>query len=335
MRIYCRLPPEIAPVVCAYLRGLSRFHLATVARLRPAQMQAYCDAYPFALDTATARGGLELLDLLRDHYTLLSPPRYSAAALAHASRAGSVALLRWWHERSGLKLVYNRTALDNASALGHLPVLQWWMDSGLTLRYSCLAVDLASENGHVHVLDWWARAAPAPPLPYTTDAVDDASARGEVGVLQWWKDSGHPLKYTDRAVDDASAAGCVASLQWWRDSGLALKYSQKAVNRASAEGHVAVLRWWRDCSGLPLKYGLAAVDSASENGRVDTLRWWRDSGLELKFTQWSIHSVPRPVVAWWKENCPDAKRLRVEQWIRERLDDGSDLEDDSEWESDD
>ncbi|KAI9325167.1 hypothetical protein DFJ73DRAFT_914064 [Zopfochytrium polystomum] len=72
--------------------------------------------------------------------------RYSERALRCASHAGRIDILRWWWD-SGLTLLYDESALTNASAM------QWWKDSGYELRYS--DVHIAVENGVVQSLRWW------------------------------------------------------------------------------------------------------------------------------------------------------------------------------------
>ncbi|KAJ1565135.1 hypothetical protein HK405_013076 [Cladochytrium tenue] len=124
----------------------------------------------------------------------LPPLRFTAAALAGASRGGHLHVLDWWRGAgspaaalSGDASALAALALDAASAAGHVAVLDWWRDSEVRpLRWSERSLAAASAAGHVAVLDWWRRNRFEFP-PVVSDRVLDAAARsGYPAVVAWW-----------------------------------------------------------------------------------------------------------------------------------------------------
>ncbi|ORZ34585.1 hypothetical protein BCR44DRAFT_340663 [Catenaria anguillulae PL171] len=99
-------------------------------------------------DAAADRGDLELMALLVKRSDRLCrraiAPRYSTSS------------------RFPSRLVFTATAMDAASARGHVHVLRWWVDefagrgvggSGV-FKYTEAAIDHGSAHGHVDTLDW-------------------------------------------------------------------------------------------------------------------------------------------------------------------------------------
>lgn len=62
---------------------------------------------------------------------------------------------------------------------------------------------------------------------------------------------------------------------------------------------MGVLEWWKS-SGLEMKWSCWSLDDASKEGHVHVLEWWLNSGLEMKWSGWVVKNVSdERVKDWW------------------------------------
>ncbi|KAI9338350.1 hypothetical protein DFJ73DRAFT_949886 [Zopfochytrium polystomum] len=324
VRIAAAAVAAVADTICTSIRDdRTRFLLATLFRLHRIQAFTLLAMKTHAVDAASRRDEVPLLEFFRTHVpTEEIQKHYSSSTFRDLLSSARLESLRWWigsrlpiliedyhwhdavdvatlqlcNDSRGFELEYTIKGIIRASRTGNVGVLEWWRQSGLAqnLDHLALAVDYASAGQQLAVLEWWKTCGLE--MKYAVAAMDNASCAGYVATLQWWKESALELKYTDLSMDMASGSGHVPTLQWWKDSGLELKYSSeepltRPVNMASLKcwsgGKKASYHsssWWKE-SGLELRYTREAMDFWSGFGGASVLQWWKDSGLPLKYSE--------------------------------------------------
>ncbi|KAI9336230.1 hypothetical protein DFJ73DRAFT_24274 [Zopfochytrium polystomum] len=73
--------------------------------------------------------------------------------------------------------------------------------------------------------------------------------------------------------------------------------SRMYTNRVMNAGTLETLQWWKD-SGLELRYSKYSIDwLVGGHDCLRRLQWWKDSGLELRYTAQCLD-----VVQWWHDS---------------------------------
>jgi ankyrin repeat protein len=77
------------------------------------------------------------------------------------------------------------------------------------------------------------------------------------------------------------------------------------IDIISMLGHVNVLEWLKN-SGLELKYSEKSLHYASGNRHINVLNWWKNSGLPLKYNENPIDRTSLlgniDILEWWKNS---------------------------------
>jgi hypothetical protein len=120
------------------------------------------------------------------------------------------------------------------------------------------------------------------------------------------------LKITSNYIKHLSMYGRIDILEWLKNSNLLINYDADALDMASSKigDCTYVLDWWK-YSGLELKYSIFSLYYPSLNGHINILEWWKNSGLELKYSQNALMAASQcnrlNVFDWWKNSGLELK----------------------------
>jgi hypothetical protein len=244
--------------------------------------------HAFLPHKASVFGRPEILEYWRTSPMFLTK-EYSADALDHASRSGSVQALGWWYD-SGLPLKYTESALEQASSQGHIPVLQWWKEHS---KYRSERTTPPSEIG---------KSDARPPR--------------------------EPLKLkVGKSITYATQSGCLDSIKFWCKSGIPFGHEDTIAKLASTHGHTHILDYCSKLRGEKMLFDSLVLVGPTKMGHADVLEWWKRSGLRVEYKTCDIEEALEDGVEgergegvrrWWAGNGLNLG-VGTSEWMRVKI----------------
>ncbi|MBW0494748.1 hypothetical protein O181_034463 [Austropuccinia psidii MF-1] len=218
-------------------------------------------------------------------YSVERQVRFSTWGARVMVRFGYIEILDYLFsvEPNQLRQLCNYLLPDVASAWGRVKVLEWALQGGFGIpdNASETAINEATANGHLATLEWWKNSG----LPLTIgNVMDYASQEGTTVSLEWWAQSGLEGKYSRLALLYASNQGNIKVLDWWLNSGLQLVYDKEVLIGATKHGKAESLEWWLQ-SGLSVPYTIFDIEEAIEDcthAQDKVNNWWMKQGIHQK-----------------------------------------------------
>ncbi|ORZ30274.1 hypothetical protein BCR44DRAFT_1445467 [Catenaria anguillulae PL171] len=286
---------------------------------------------------------------LLTHLALVSPDNYTAlqqfiflnvpwCSLHDAGRRGDLALMRWWLDRSGVRISQSgiARALFEASQAGHVHVLDSFKsaypDMEVDPRHVRHILRAATSADQPAVIEWWIKQSgfDLASIPKQSTAwqeyVYDAFAANSLPLVKLWAgelpvDQVFGPTKTIQLPANAYAAvsvGCekdCSVLQWihdhvqdfgadlvsvtdWGSPRISLRYLAHA-------GLLTLLQWFLEkcrIHSVPEEkvFTHEVLRAAVDGEQVAVLQWWIDSGLPLHVPDsWSVDSVTCPATLTW------------------------------------
>ncbi|KAF2729532.1 hypothetical protein EJ04DRAFT_546243 [Polyplosphaeria fusca] len=258
---------------------------------------------------------------LDTHHKDLFWGTFGHAFLPHkASVFGRTEILEYWRTSPMfLTKEYSADAIDHASRSGSIQALDWWYNSGLPLKYTESALEQASSQGHIQVLEWWKahsthRDNPTPP-PSPTDKPTDSKPARDLKLK------------VGKAISYATQSGALSSILFWVESGIPFSHEDTIAKLASAHGHTHILDYWREHTGEKMLFDNQVLVAPTKMGHADVLEWWKRSGLKVEYKTCDIEEAledgvegdkGEDVRRWWALNGLNLG-VGTSEWMRVKV----------------
>lgn len=224
----------------------------------------------FCLDTAAARGHLEMIQWLDGS----APVMCTTKAMNMAAAFNHLDVVKWLQANRSEGCTTN--AMDHAAGGGHLEMVRWlhtYRSEGCTNR----AMEKAAGRGYLDIVKWMHENRSE---GCTTYAMDKAAELGHLDVVQWLHE--HRTEGCSRfALSISATAGNLDIVRYLHENQLGgnEEDDQDTADSPACNGDLDMLRFFHEqrhtnCSS-------EGLDGAASNGHMNVVAWIHENNPDL------------------------------------------------------